>query len=638
MRKRQFFYSLSYVLFAILLFSNSVIFAQTTIFTDDFDSGTGNWVLTGAWGGSTTHFHSGTTSLSENPTGNYSNMQSTSAIMQNSVDLSGYLGGELSFWAKYDIEAAFDFVYLEISKDNGSTFLIIDSFTDVSNLWSEYTYDIGSFAGYSQVKVRFRLFSDQAVNGDGIYIDDFKITALDTDNSAPLIVHTAPEYYEGTLGDYTVSSEITDPSGIASANVYYYVDGVGPNSVVGQNVSGDNYNFVIPTQNVGSNVAYKIEATDNAVSPNKTDTSTVEFYRYISGSYLSYDDAAVDALDNINGLLASAVKITVPSGQYGFLRSALIRNYTDNNNVNDDMLFHVWDDNNGVPGTDLITPFLVTPEATLDDPLAFTRIDLRSYSPELDDLTEDFYIGITVPQNTVNLLVSNNANGRSFRFDGTSWSSYIKAYEFRAIININSSPLPVELTSFSAQINESMVELGWETATEVNNYGFEIERLKAIEGEQNTEWKNLGFVKGSGNSNSPKFYSFEDNSLIFSGVYKYRLKQIDIDGKFEYSNLVEVSVSAPNSFSLGQNYPNPFNPSTTIRYAVSNISSELGQQNVVLKIYDVLGKEIATLVNENQTSGNYEVNFDASEYSSGLYFYTLKTNNFSQTRKMILMK
>ncbi len=609
--------------------------AQTIVFSDDFESGTTNWTLSGSWGLTTNDFYLGASSLTESPIGDYTNMQNSSATMTNNLDLSSYLSAEISFWTKYNIENAFDYMYLEISNDGGVTFVKIDEFTGVSSSWTEYTYNIGTFAGNSNVKVRFRFFSDQAVVGDGMYIDDLTITGSAIDDSAPLIIHNGPEFYEGVLGDYEVNSEISDASGIASTTLFYLVDGNGPYSINGSYINGDQYGFVIPAQSPGANVSYKINAEDSANPVNGTDTSSAPEYKYIAGSYLSYDDAGVDALATISNTAAAAVKISVPAGQYGFLVAVLIRNYTDTNNPNDDMLFHVWDDNNGLPGNDLITPFLVTPEANLDNPYPFTRIDLRGYSPQLDDLTGDFFIGITVPQNSVNLLVSNISSNRSFSFDGTSWNStpLTKDYQFRAIINESLTPLPVELTTFKANVNETSVTLNWETATEVNNYGFEIERQNLELISQKSEWKIIGFVEGHGNSNSPKYYLYEDNMSILSGKYFYRLKQIDIDGNFEYSDVVEVTVSAPDNFSLDQNYPNPFNPSTTIKYSITGVASGFSLSQVVLKVYDVLGKEIKTLVNENLPAGIYEVEFDASEYPSGLYFYSITAGEFTQTRK-----
>jgi len=196
------------------------------------------------------------------------------------------------------------------------------------------------------------------------------------------------------------------------------------------------------------------------------------------------------------------------------------------------------------------------------------------------------------------------------------------------------SPLPVELTSFSAQANSNNVELSWVTATEVNNYGFDIER-KIDE----NNWEKVAFIEGHGNSNSTKYYSYNDKGIATVGKVFYRLKQLDIDGTFEYSKTIEVVIDAPNSFKLVQNYPNPFNPTTTIQYSIPNVKTlHATSQPVQLKIYDELGKEITTLVNEQQKPGVYKVQFDASNLSSGIYYYQLKSKNFSKIKKMLLLK
>jgi Secretion system C-terminal sorting domain len=141
----------------------------------------------------------------------------------------------------------------------------------------------------------------------------------------------------------------------------------------------------------------------------------------------------------------------------------------------------------------------------------------------------------------------------------------------------------------------------------------------------------IGFVKGNGNSNSPKNYSYTDEGVT-SGKYNYRLKQIDNDGQFEYSKVVEVSIKVPEKFALEQNYPNPFNPGTKINFVIPKSSF------VNLKVYDVLGNEVATLVEEEKQAGSYEVNFDASQLSSGVYFCKLTAGDFIETKKMLLMK
>jgi hypothetical protein len=196
----------------------------------------------------------------------------------------------------------------------------------------------------------------------------------------------------------------------------------------------------------------------------------------------------------------------------------------------------------------------------------------------------------------------------------------------------DSGGLPVELISFTAEIKDYDILLNWITASEINNKGFVIER-KVISNQSTVinEWNLIDFVKGKETTTEKQFYSFTDQNLS-AGKYQYRLKQIDFDGSFEYSNVIEAEINIPNKFSLSQNYPNPFNPSTVICYQLA-----AGSQ-VTLMVYDVLGNEVATLVNEEKQPGVYEVEFDASQLSSGIYFYKLKAGNFTETKKMILLK
>jgi hypothetical protein len=188
-------------------------------------------------------------------------------------------------------------------------------------------------------------------------------------------------------------------------------------------------------------------------------------------------------------------------------------------------------------------------------------------------------------------------------------------------------PLPVELVSFSARISYTNIILDWITATEVNNYGFEVQRSVQV-----GKWEVLGFVAGHGNSNSPKEYNFIDNEISSSGIYYYRLKQIDNDGAYEFSNQIEVNFEAPNSLELNQNYPNPFNPSTIISFNLP----ESGR--VTLKIYNIIGKEIKTLLEDYREAGIHTFNFNAEGFPSGMYLYRLSTNGFTETKKMLLMK
>lgn len=192
------------------------------------------------------------------------------------------------------------------------------------------------------------------------------------------------------------------------------------------------------------------------------------------------------------------------------------------------------------------------------------------------------------------------------------------------------SPLPVELISFTANLNGSNVELRWVTATEVNNFGFSVETCH----DKSQLWETVGFIPGSGNSNSPKEYSFTDHlKLNLDHTLFYRLKQIDNNGKFEYSKVLEISTHIQLlTFKLQQNHPNPFNPSTIITYSIPASSY------VIVEVYNVLGKLITTLVNKNQDPGSYKVSFDARGLSNGIYYYRIKAGTFTETKKMLLLK
>ncbi|RKY92344.1 MAG: hypothetical protein DRQ01_06440 [Ignavibacteriae bacterium] len=254
-----------------------------------------------------------------------------------------------------------------------------------------------------------------------------------------------------------------------------------------------------------------------------------------------------------------------------------------------------------VTGSDDLVKLYINPDVTLPEP----------GSPDLvnTDTATDTQIGfIFIRQGSV-------SPGESFlTLDeirvGTSWFDVV----------------PVELVSFNASVNENSVTLSWITATELNNSGFEIERTLL-----GSEFEKVGFVPGHGTSAETHSYSFVDQSLA-AGSYAYRLKQIDLDGTYEYSNIVNVEIITPIEFELSQNYPNPFNPSTTIKFSIPE-----GSQ-VSLKIYNSLGQEIKILVNQFMEAGVHNVNFNAVGLNSGMYFYRLNAGEFTQVRKMTLIK
>lgn len=197
------------------------------------------------------------------------------------------------------------------------------------------------------------------------------------------------------------------------------------------------------------------------------------------------------------------------------------------------------------------------------------------------------------------------------------------------------SPFPVELTSFEASIKGNKILLNWTTATEVNNYGFSVLRLRSAT--ENDEWEEIGFVEGHGNSNSIKNYSYIDNSAE-GGNLKYRLKQIDTDGSFEYSEEVEIVFNKSYNFSIEQNHPNPFNPTTMLNYTLQNDSK------VIVEVYNTLGERVVKLFSGTQTTGKHSLSWNATGFSSGTYFArftaTSIQNNetFTEVKKLLLLK
>jgi hypothetical protein len=256
----------------------------------------------------------------------------------------------------------------------------------------------------------------------------------------------------------------------------------------------------------------------------------------------------------------------------------------------------------------------------------------------------------TVRSDTLTIVISFTPTALS-RYSDTL---YLKNNSQSPLVKIPlsgiTSILPVELIEFSASQLKNRIILNWKTATEVNNYGFEIERRKIDESvSQGTnvssqslsgstaQWLKIGFVSGNGTSSAPHAYSYSDEQPA-SGRNAYRLKQIDNSGAFIYSQSVEAVSSFPGTFSLSQNYPNPFNPSTTIQYALPKNSW------VKIHVFNILGQMITELVNSEQASGYQSVVWSVKA-ASGMYYYRIEAtdvsnqnNRFVDTKKMILLK
>jgi len=283
------------------------------------------------------------------------------------------------------------------------------------------------------------------------------------------------------------------------------------------------------------------------------------------------------------------------------------------------------------PGNSIITPNVIyqdywyTVSYTGNDRFGYANYDLKIDVSNFSDISTLYIMkradmtASWVCQNTTfagNYLIASGL---------TTFSDFVIGGDS------SSQPLPVELSSFTSALNGRNVTLNWTTASESNNAGFDLER-RDVSGQTSGDWTKIGNVAGNGTATGPNSYSFTDRNIA-TGKYNYRLKQIDFNGNFEYFSLSnEVAIGTPERFSLSQNYPNPFNPSTNINYDLPFDSK------VSIKIFDMSGREVASVVNEFKTAGFYTVNFNASALSSGVYFYIINADNFTATKKMILVK
>ena len=400
------------------------------------------------------------------------------------------------------------------------------------------------------------------------------------------------------IGDsYMISPEIPCPAGAEVAiNFQYFEDYWSDTVVVGCAITSDN----------GNNWAsiWELHATGNVGPDNFYSWITAEG-NFRLGFYYKGDSNNIDFLYVDDIFLFTAMEVAIPPSFLQAEASSTEQKVTLN-----------WDA--GVP---------------LGIPIGY-RIQRKDGLP-LDNspyttLTETNYSTFTFDDESVEL--NHNYTYRIATLDGSNTAGHF-GNEATAYVP---ETVPVELQNFTAEVADNKVELSWSTATEINNKGFEIQRKKSVDRSQESQWKVLSFVPGFGTTTEIHNYSFNDEE-VQTGNYQYRLKQIDFDGTFEYSNIIEATVDVPTNFSLEQNYPNPFNPSTKIKFTIpSNVKSETS--NVSLIVYDVLGNEIATLVNEQKSAGTYEMEFDGTGLTSGIYFYKIKAGSYIETKKMLLIK
>lgn len=344
-------------------------------------------------------------------------------------------------------------------------------------------------------------------------------------------------------------------------------------------------------------------------------------------SILQYDQWSSNLSATIANGSKAAVKFTpTVSGKI----SGCFFHTRDVSTLTSPLTFEVWNDNGGVPGSKIGNSIAIAQDHVAGGSWNFINLQGTNAAATLGNT---FYIVMYYNSGTASFAFDNGAStqdARTFINSGSGWSVNSSDLRLRTVVTQDVSELPVELFAFSAAPKKGSVMLNWSTANEVNSFIFEIERL-LMTGEKKSKWEKIGEVKASGNSNSPKEYSFEDKN-ISAGNYNYRLKTIDTDGTFEYSEAILAELLNPVRTELLQNYPNPFNPSTKIKYSLAS------NTHVKLKVYNVLGSEVATLTNEFQPAGSYTVDFDGSRFAAGVYVYKLEAGSISQTRKFVLIK
>ncbi|PIQ08361.1 MAG: hypothetical protein COW71_12240 [Ignavibacteriales bacterium CG18_big_fil_WC_8_21_14_2_50_31_20] len=442
-------------------------------------------------------------------------------------------------------------------------------------------------------------------------------------------------YVGGLIGrQETYTSYVTNSYSNGSVHGVNYVGGLIGEQNTGNVTDCNTAGTVSGESYVGGLVGQQYQSAVTNCFSTSSVTSTVEFaggltaYHYVATTENSYSTGTVNGVSHVGGLIGmengSSATITncYSVGDViatGAAVGGLIGEQGNSANVSKCY------SSGSVTGTSYVGG------------LIGTIMNTGSATDCFWDLTTS---GQSSSQGGTGKLTTDMKNQTTFLNAG--WSSAVwnigdginNGYPYLDWQNPDGTPLPAELTGFNAFISEVGIILNWSTATEVNNYGFEVERKLLGD---NFEWETLGFVEGHGNSNSHKEYTFIDGDNL-SGVVQYRLKQIDIDGRFEYSGIVDVEINTVKKFELSQNFPNPFNPSTVIKYSIPK------ESKVKVSIYTVLGEEIFQLVNTQQNEGYYNVTWNAQNLSSGIYFVRIVANsidgrnNFVSIKKMILIK
>lgn len=412
-------------LFVAAVIGGSAI-ADEIVYSENFDSGMGAW--TGQWGIATVHYHSAPNSLADSPTGNYSPNSTVTVQLTQDIDLSDFQGARVEFWTKYEIETGFDYVYMYVSSNGGTSWNNFHTFNGEGVDWYNFIGDLGGYVG-GTVRFKFTLVTDQGYETDGMYIDDFYVYGLTEDNSPPLILHDGPTVLTSVPEDFTVLATITDFSGVSSAWVNYTVDDGLELTVGTDSTAGNDYYFTIPAVEAGAHVNYYIGAEDNVGN-----SGASQEQHYVSGTVIFYDDGEPEYIYPYLANDKLSVRFTPTSPC--MLVTGLFSLYTDINNPIDTVDVMVWDNgSNNYPGQQMISPIATYPWSTLDDPEAVTYVDFRGMGLVFDS---DFHLGYTYrTQWPVILGDSPLLAGRSNVFTAGIWMPATADLYFRAVVDYN---------------------------------------------------------------------------------------------------------------------------------------------------------------------------------------------------------
>jgi len=380
-------------------------------------------------------------------------------------------------------------------------------------------------------------------------------------------------------------------------------------------------------------------------------TEDVLLDQSLLGTEVGYGAANQRFPDFGDAMLQSADDFTVPGDVSWIITSVSAQgffNVAASTLLGVDVIFYA--DNGGIPGDEVYSALNLTPTDPASEDIFVTLTDAATLAPGTYWVSIVGVMNYNPGGHQYYNLRRNSANGSGYvnrdpdGLTGTvsdwgtpDYSAAPNDLDLAFVLNGMTGTVPVELTSFTAVQKGSAVELNWSTATETNNKGFEIERSVVTSGTEST-WKTVGYVDGKGTTTEAVSYRFSDNlNGVDAEAVEYRLKQIDYDGAYEYSDVVSVENIVPTEYSVSQNYPNPFNPSTKITFALPT------EANVSLRVYNALGQEVSKVVNGTLNAGTHVYTFNASEFTSGIYFYSFDAQgvdgtNYNMIRKMMLVK